>query len=404
MRMTQKIAYLDCHSGVSGSLLLAALLDAGFSLDILRKALVVSPLRGYQLQYDTVHEKGIRGSRISVVLEEQKLPTHSLYDSIAILHTLAVAAHVHDIAVKIFQRLVEAEAAIQGIAVEAIQFEAVDVIKMIIAIVGIALGIEELGITQLYASALPLTNGHVQTRHGLLPVPTPVTLKLLSQVSAPWKPCAIEGELVTPVGAAILAVLARFETPPIAIERIGYGFGWHHLPWPNCLRLCLGKAVSEVNVPHEEVDTDWVAVIDSHIDNMSGELLGGLMERLFVAGALDVCYTPIQMKKNRPATLVTIISPLQDGERLALALLRETSTLGVRIQQVQRRKAQRAQEQITTALGPMLVKVKRLGSRIISATPEYEECQRIARERDMPLADVYEVARQAIQINLEIGK
>jgi hypothetical protein len=206
------------------------------------------------------------------------------------------------------------------------------------------------------------------------------------------------------VGAAILAVLACFETPPIAIERIGYGFGRYHLPWPNCLRLCLGKAVSEVNVPHEEVDTDWVAVIESHIDNMSGELLGGLMERLFAAGALDVCYTPIQMKKNRPATLITVISPLQDGERLALALLRETSTLGVRIQQVQRRKAQRAQEQITTALGPMLVKVKRLGSRIISATPEYEECQRIARERDMSLADVYEVARRAIQIDLERGK
>jgi hypothetical protein len=402
--MAQKIAYLDCHSGISGSLLLAALLDAGFSLNILRKALAASPLRGYQLQYDTVIEKGVRGSRISVVLEEQELPTHSLSDSIAILHTLAISAHARDTAMSIFQCLAEAEAAVQGVAVEAVQFEAADVIKMIIAIVGIALGIEELGITQLYASALPLTNGHVQTRHGLLPVPTPVTLELLSQVSAPWKPCAVEGELVTPVGAAILTVLARFETPPIAIERVGYGFGWHRLPWPNCLRLCLGKAVSEVNVPHEEVDTDWVAVIESHIDNMSGELLGGLMERLFAAGALDVCYTPIQMKKNRPATLVTIISPLQDGERLALALLRETSTLGVRMQQVQRRKAQRAQEQITTALGPMLVKVKRLGSRIISATPEYEECQRIARERDMSLADVYEVARQAIQINLEIGR
>ena len=156
------------------------------------------------------------------------------------------------------------------------------------------------------------------------------------------------------------------ETPPIAIERVGYGFGRHHLPWPNCLRLCLGKAVSEVNVPHEEVDTDWVAVIESHIDNMSGELLGGLMERLFVAGALDVCYTPIQMKKNRPVTLVTIISPLQDGERLASALLRETSTLGVRIQQVQRRKASGVRRKITMALGPMLVKVKRPKVRVLS--------------------------------------
>jgi uncharacterized protein (TIGR00299 family) protein len=397
MRMTQKIAYLDCHSGISGSILLAALLDAGFSLDMLCKVLEASPLHSCQLQYDTVIEKGIHGSRVSIVLDEQKLPARSLSDSIAVLHTLVIPAHVRDTAVSIFHRLAEAEAAAQGVALGVVKFEVADALRMIVAIVGVALGIEELGIVQLYASALPLTNGHVQTRRGLLPVPTPVTLELLSQVSAPWKPCALEGELVTPVGAAMLAVLARFETPPIAIERVGYGFGRHCLPWPNCLRLCLGKAVSEFSVPHEEVDTDWVAVIESHIDNMSGELLGGLMERLFTEGALDVCYTPIQMKKNRPATLVTVISPLEDGERLALALLRETSTLGVRIQQVQRRKAQRAQEQITTALGPMLVKVKRLGSRVISATPEYEECQRIAQERNMPLADVYEVARQAIQ-------
>jgi uncharacterized protein (DUF111 family) len=158
---------------------------------------------------------------------------------------------------------------------------------------------------------------------------------------------------------------------------------------------------SEVSVPHQQVDTDWVTVIESHIDNMSGELLGSLMECLFAAGALDVSYTPIQMKKNRPATLVTVISPPQDGERLALVLLRETSTLGVRIQQVQRRKAQRAQELMATPLGLVLVKVKRLGSRIVGATPEYEECQRIARERDVPLVDVYEVVQRAIQITLE---
>jgi uncharacterized protein (DUF111 family) len=225
-------------------------------------------------------------------------------------------------------------------------------------------------------------------------------LELLRRVGAPWKPCAIEKELVTPIGAAILATLARFETPVMTIERIGYGFGRHRLPWPNCLRLCLGKTLNEITVPDQEVDIDWVAVIESHIDNMSGEILGGLMERLFTAGALDVSYAPIQMKKNRPATLVTILCPPEDGERLALVLLRETSTLGVRIHQVQRRKAQRVQKQITTPFGPMLVKVKLLGSRIVGVTPEYEECQRIAKERDIPLADVYEVARQAIQATL----
>ncbi len=147
----------------------------------------------------------------------------------------------------------------------------------------------------------------------------------------------------------------------------------------------------------EGVETDWVTVIESHIDNMSGELLGGLMERLFSVGALDVSYTPIQMKKSRPATLLTILCPPEMGERLALCVLQETTTLGVRIQQVRRLKAQRYQETVATLLGPIVVKVKRLGSRVVSAAPEYEECQRMARERGIPLEEVYEVVRAAIQ-------
>jgi len=398
--MTQKVAYLDCHSGISGSMLLAALLDAGFSLDTLHQVLAASALHGYQLQHEAVLAKGIRGLCFSVLLEEQE-STFTLADSIAMFHTFVISPHACNTAVAIFQRLAAAEAVVQGIDIRAVQFEIADVVKTMITIVGVVLGMEELGIIQFYASSLPLTTGHVQTRHGLLPVPTPVTLELLRQVGAPWKSCAVGDELVTATGAALLASLACFEMPAMAIERVGYGFGRHRLPWPNCLRLCLGKVLSEISVADEEVDIDWVTVIESQIDNMSGELLGGLMERLFTAGALDVSYTPIQMKKNRPATLVTIICAPEEGERLASVLLHETSTLGVRIQQVQRRKAQRVQELIATDLGPMLVKVKRLGSRIVGATPEYEECQRIAKEQSLPLVDVYEVARQAIQVALE---
>jgi uncharacterized protein (DUF111 family) len=181
----------------------------------------------------------------------------------------------------------------------------------------------------------------------------------------------------------------------MVIEQVGYGFGIKQLPWPDCLRLCLGQLQGVADTVSAEADTDWVTVIESHIDNMSGELLGGLMERLFAAGALDVSYTPIQMKKNRPATLITIISAPEQGDALAMILLRETSTLGVRIQQMQRLKAQRSQQQIETALGPMLVKVKRLGERVISVSPEYEECQRVAKLHTLPLAEVYEVARDA---------
>ena len=153
----------------------------------------------------------------------------------------------------------------------------------------------------------------------------------------------------------------------------------------------------ECKLVSEGVETDWVTVIESHIDNMSGELLGGLLERLFAVGALDVSYTPIQMKKSRPATLLTILCPPEMGERLALCVLQETTTLGVRIQQVRRLKAQRYQETIATSFGPVVVKMKRLRSRVVSAAPEYEECQRIARERGIPLIEVYEVVRAAIQ-------
>jgi hypothetical protein len=160
---------------------------------------------------------------------------------------------------------------------------------------------------------------------------------------------------------------------------------------------------SDLAVP-EGAETDWITVIESHIDNMSGELLGGFMERLFSLGALDVSYTPIQMKKNRPATLLTILCSPEIGEQLALCVLQETTTLGVRMQQVRRLKAQRYQTTISTSLGPISVKVKRLGAHIVSAAPEYEDCQRIAREHDLPLMDVYDTVRAAIQSTIKISR
>ena len=177
---------------------------------------------------------------------------------------------------------------------------------------------------------------------------------------------------------------------------MGYGFGRKQFPWPNCLRVCLGRAGNS-NQQSELVDTDWVAVIESNIDNMTGELLGGLMDKLFSAGALDVNYTPIQMKKNRPAVMLTIICGVEEGYALSELLLRESSTLGVRISQVQRVKAQRTIEHIETPFGLISMKVKRLGDRIISASPEYEDCQRIAQEKGIPLEDVYDVTRRVIK-------
>lgn len=393
----QKIAYLDCHSGISGNMFLGALLDAGLPFETLQEALATLPLSGYQLTLEKVHDKGIQGVHFDVVIEEKEQPHRHFSDIAALLHASSLPDPVRETALAIFRRLAEAEATVHGTTVEEVHFHEVGAVDSIVDITGAAIAIAALGISQIYASPLPLTGGHVQSAHGLLPVPAPATLEILRRVQAPWRACPVEGELVTPTGAAILATLARFETPAIAIEQVGYGFGRKRLPWPNCLRLCLGQPYNTMSTEAESADTDWVTVIEAHIDNMSGELLGGLMERLLAAGAFDVSYTPMQMKKNRPATLVTIICPPEQGDRLALLLLSESSTLGVRIQQVQRLKAQRSQQEITTPLGAISVKVKRLGQRVISAAPEYDACERIAREKQLPLADVYEVANQAIQ-------
>src|SRR6266849_4698296 len=399
--MQQLIAYLDCHSGISGDMFLGAMLDAGFPLETLRQTLTGLPVSGYELKLEQFQDKGVRGARFDVTLAEEEQPARHFSDIVLLLQAATLPARVRERAIAIFRCLAEAEAVVHGSTLEEVHFHEVGAIDAIVDIVGAVLAVETLGIETLYASALPLSSGHVKTAHGLLPVPAPATLEILRRVAAPWRPYPVEGEMVTPTGAAILATLARFETPAIRIERVGYGFGHKTFPWPNCLRLCLGRPIGASLEAGEQaatdMDTDWVTVIETNIDSMTGEALGGLMERLLAAGALDVAYTPLHMKKNRPAVMLTLICRVEDGEALAQLLLSEASTLGARMQQMQRRKAQRAQRSIETPFGKMLVKVKLLGERVISAAPEYEECRRIAREQSLPLEEVYEVARQAIQ-------
>lgn len=397
--MAQLIAYLDCHSGISGDMFLGATLDAGFPLATLRQALASLPVSGYELKLEQFQDKGIRGARFDVALSAQEQPARHFSDIVSLLQAATLPPRARERAIAMFRCIAEAEAVVHGSTLEEVHFHEVGAIDAIVDIVGAALAVETLGIERLYTSALPLSSGHVKTAHGLLPVPAPATLEILRRVSAPWRPCPVEGEMVTPTGAAILATLARFETPAIRIERVGYGFGRKSFPWPNCLRLCLGRPVGASMEANEQaaIETDWVTVIETNIDTMTGEALGGLMERALAAGALDVTYTPLHMKKNRPAVMLTLICRIEDQEALARLLLSEANTLGVRIQHMQRRKAQRAEQTIETPFGKMQVKVKLLGGRVISAAPEYEECRRIAIERSLPLEEVYEVARQAIQ-------
>jgi uncharacterized protein (TIGR00299 family) protein len=382
-----RMAYLDCQTGISCEALLGALLDASLSLEVLQQQLALLPLPVYNLTLAHAWSSKTRGTSVSLVALEQQVYDWAEIETL--LSAPQVPSYIRETTMAILQRLVEAEAKVSDEETPYASFaiQATTLTLLIACIVGL----HELNIAQVYVSALPLA---VQTQARKTQAPFPATLELLRHIGAVWKPGISEGESVTPLAAALLATLAHFDAPLFTIEQVGYGV--NAATSANFLRLYLGKAqnVGVQNVG--EADTDWVTVLSTNIDNMSGELLGGLMERLFDAGAFDVSYTPLQMKKNRPATMLMVICPLEKGNELAYILLRETTTLGVRIGQVQRLKAQRTSQRIDTPLGPMLVKVKRLGARIVSATPEYEECQRIARKQNIPLADVYAVAQQWI--------
>jgi pyridinium-3,5-bisthiocarboxylic acid mononucleotide nickel chelatase len=240
--MRQNIAYLDCHSGISGDMLLGALLDAGLSLAKLKEGLSMLPVEGYELKLEPFRDYGIVGSRFEVLLAEQEQPARSFTAIAALLQSSPLPNTVIERAIAIFRTLGEAEAVIHGMSLEDIHFHEVGAVDAIVDIVGTVIALDELGIVQLYASPLPLTHGHLRMAHGLLPIPAPATLEILSKVKAPWLPCPLEGELVTPTGAAILATLASFKTPAIAIDQIGYGYGKRHIIWPNCLRACIGEA------------------------------------------------------------------------------------------------------------------------------------------------------------------
>ncbi|HEX8730466.1 MAG TPA: nickel pincer cofactor biosynthesis protein LarC, partial [Ktedonobacterales bacterium] len=291
-----RLAYLDCFSGVSGDMLLGALIHAGAPLDMLRAGLARLPLTGYTLEAEEISDHGIHGVRATVRLAGEEHAHRRLAEITALIEAAGLPARARERALAIFRRLAAAEGAVHGVAPEEITFHEVGAVDSIVDIVGAALGLEALDIGDLYCSELPLTSGRVKSSHGLLPVPGPATLELLKGTGAVWRPLDAQGELVTPTGAAVAATLARFERPAIRATATGYGFGTRALPWANCLRLVVGEAPAATHVARAPEGAgeraglirDTVVVIESNIDNMTGEALGWLLERLPAEGALDV--------------------------------------------------------------------------------------------------------------------
>jgi len=385
-----RAVYFDCFSGASGDMLLGSLLHAGVPLEGLRAALRALPLDGYEIEATEVVRNGIAGLRFEVRVDAEHQPHRHLGDIEALLRDAgdALPARARERALAVFRRLARAEARVHGTTPEEVHFHEVGVVDSIVDIVGFAVALELAGVEEVYASPLPLGRGFVRAAHGILPLPAPATLEILAESGAPTYPVDAEGETVTPTGAAILSEVAQFRQPELRISRVGYGFGKHEgFPWPNAVRAWVGEARAS---EHERV-----VLLECNLDNATGEALGHAMERLFAAGALDVWFTPIQMKKNRPGVVLSVIAAPSDAEALAAVVLRETPTLGLRWLEVERRTAGRRTETVQTPWGEVRVKVKMLDGGVALRRPEYEDCARIAREHGIPLEDVVRAALAA---------
>ncbi|MGA8223248.1 MAG: nickel pincer cofactor biosynthesis protein LarC [Candidatus Acidiferrales bacterium] len=383
------IAYFDCFSGISGDMVLGALVDAGASLPTIEVDLRKLGLENWSISAEKVKRGALSATQVKVATQEdhhhRNLPI--ILKRIEDAHLPPRAA---DRAKKIFTRLAEAEAKVHQLPIDQVHFHEVGAIDSIIDIVGAAIGFELLGIDEFASSAFDVGAGQAKTAHGLLPVPAPATAELLR--GAPMYTSGIPRELVTPTGAAIATTLStRYaELPEMNLRAIGYGAGSADLKEKaNVLRLLIGgRAASE---PGERWDGP-VTVIETNLDDMSPQIYGYFAEKALAAGALDVFSTPVQMKKNRPGLLVTLLSEPTNVSHLIDLVFRETTTIGVRTYEVRRKTLERELVPVATPFGEVRMKISRMNGTVLNAAPEYDDCQRIAAERGIPLKQVIAAA------------
>jgi len=377
-------AYFDCFAGISGDMVLGALIDLGVPGDFIVENVRSMPLDAFQLEISTASRMEIHGQHVKVVVEDRNKQARDYGDIKSLIQNGPLSDKVKGLSLKVFERLAGVEASIHNCSKESVHFHEVGGVDAIVDIVGAALGLEWLGIDKVFASEIPVGRGFVDCQHGTLPVPAPATLALLDGV--PVYGTGVPHELVTPTGAAIITCLAEQfgPMPKMLIGKIGYGVGARDLEErPNLLRVILGELDSEQ-------DKDSVMVVETNIDDMNPEIFGFVMERLFEDGALDVTWIPVFMKKSRPGTMVQVICKETDRDALVRRILSETTATGVRYYPAERTKLPRKVKEVTTSYGKVRVKeVSGLAGRV-SMAPEYEDCKKIALEKNVPLKVVYE--------------
>jgi len=400
---TMKTAYFDCFSGAAGDMIVGAALDAGAPQELLRRELAKLALEDVDLEIRKVSKKGIAATLFipqpKNTLDHHHRKNHegphyrNLADIIDIIEHAGLSKWTTGSAIKIFQKLAQAEAKVHGASENEIHFHEIGAVDSIMDIVGACVALESLAVEEIYCSPLVVGRGMVKCAHGLLPVPAPATAELIKGIEI--LPSEVEGELLTPTGAAILTTLASGFGPMPALEitDIGYGAGQNDNPqMPNVLRLIVGQ--KRLN-RGSDVLSDTVCLLEANIDDATGQLIGHVTEVLLQAGALDVYTTAITMKQNRPAVTISVICPLTEADRMEKILFMESTTLGIRRQNCRRSVLPRVYQTVATAFGDIKIKLGYFQGQPITCTPEFADCQRAARQHQVPVKEVIAAALAA---------
>jgi uncharacterized protein (TIGR00299 family) protein len=388
-------AYLDCSSGISGDMFLAALIDAGLPVDRLFAELKKIPLGFYEFKRTRAVRGGLVGGRVEIRVPGQQ-PERKLADIQSLIEIASLSEKVRERALMVFGRLAEVEGKLHNLPPGEVHFHEVGAVDAILDIVGTCVGLELMEVSELVCSPLNVGGGRVETAHGSLPVPAPATAELLKGI--PIYSSGLEGELVTPTGAVLVATLASGfgPMPSMKVETIGYGAGDKDYPGhSNLARLFLGQTVEAAKPQPGAAGDEVVSIIEANVDDMSPQLYGYLMEQALAAGALDITCSPVQMKKNRPGLLLTILCPPERSDALAQLLFEQTTTIGVRIYEARRKVLERELVTVETPYGAVKVKVAKREGKMLNVAPEYDDCQRIASEKSVPLKEIILAAQMA---------
>ena len=387
-----RIAYFDCFSGISGDMLLGTLIDAGADIEKIELELKKLKLTDYKIRTKRVFKNQISATKFDVDVIENTHARH-LSDINKIIEDSELDISVKELSKQIFKELAIVEAKIHNTSIDKIHFHEVGATDAIIDIIGSVIALKELKLDIIYSSKIHLGSGFVECQHGIIPVPAPATIELLKDI--PVYSTGIKSELTTPTGAVIIKNIAKNFgiMPEMKIEKIGYGAGTKDLTIPNLLRVYIGE-IREDKDNNEEYEKDNVILIETNIDDMNPEFFDYIYERLLENGSLDVFTTPIFMKKNRPSVMLSVLTTTENLDEILSIIFAETSTLGVRLNRLERRKLEREIITIKTKFGDMRIKISKSKGKIKNIAPEYEDCKKIASELKIPLKDVYDEVRR----------